>query len=182
MGKMGSMPGVMAFLRPFPVLEISTGATNQNLGQYAFSVSGVNGDQVYDVSTKLVNKLRRVPRVPVGDLRLLQQHAEPRHRHPPRPDQDVRRVRGADPVSPAHGLFAELPVPDQEAGRPVPGDPRGRGRGAVEAGEPRAALHQDRRREEHGPALRARQLEAVARAAVGQPPEPVHGRHDLRST
>src|SRR5204863_3550925 len=61
MGKMASMPGVMAFLRPFPVLEISTGATNQSLGQYAFSVSGVNGDQVYDVSTKLVNKLREYP-------------------------------------------------------------------------------------------------------------------------
>jgi HAE1 family hydrophobic/amphiphilic exporter-1 len=61
MGKMASMPGVMAFLRPFPVLEISTGATNQNLGQYAFVVSGVNGDQVYDVSTKLVNKLREYP-------------------------------------------------------------------------------------------------------------------------
>jgi hydrophobic/amphiphilic exporter-1 (mainly G- bacteria), HAE1 family len=55
------MPGVMAFLRPFPVLEISTGATNQNLGQYAYSISGVNGDQVYDVSQKLVNKLREYP-------------------------------------------------------------------------------------------------------------------------
>ena len=61
MGKMSSMPGVVAFLRPFPVLEISTGATNQNLGQYAYSISGVNGDQVYDISQKLVNKLREYP-------------------------------------------------------------------------------------------------------------------------
>ena len=39
---------MFAFLRPFPVLEISTGATNQNQGQYAFSVSGVNREEVYD--------------------------------------------------------------------------------------------------------------------------------------
>src|SRR5881628_1338700 len=42
MGKLGAIPGVFPFLRPFPVLEISTGATNQNQGQYAFSISGVN--------------------------------------------------------------------------------------------------------------------------------------------
>ena len=41
MGKLGTTPGVFPFLRPFPVLEISTGATNQNQGQYAYAVSGV---------------------------------------------------------------------------------------------------------------------------------------------
>ena len=61
MGKMASIPGVFPFLRPFPVLEISTGATSRNQGQYAFSVSGVNPDQVYDVSTKLMGKLREYP-------------------------------------------------------------------------------------------------------------------------
>ncbi len=61
MGKISAIPGVFAFLRPFPVLQISTGATNQNQGQYAFSVSGVNPDQVYDVGTKLMAKLREYP-------------------------------------------------------------------------------------------------------------------------
>jgi HAE1 family hydrophobic/amphiphilic exporter-1 len=61
MGKLASVPGVFPFLRPFPVLEISTGATNQNQGQYAFSLSGVNADQVYDVATKLMGKLREYP-------------------------------------------------------------------------------------------------------------------------
>ena len=61
MGNIASIPGVMAFLRPFPVLEISTGATNQNQGQYAFSVSGVNPQQVYDASVKLLVKLRTFP-------------------------------------------------------------------------------------------------------------------------
>ena len=61
MGSLSSIPGVMAFLRPFPVLEISTGATNQQQGQYAFSISGINPDQVYDAGTKLVAKLQEFP-------------------------------------------------------------------------------------------------------------------------
>jgi hydrophobic/amphiphilic exporter-1 (mainly G- bacteria), HAE1 family len=61
MGNLASIPGVMAFLRPFPVLEISTGATNQNQGQYAFSISGVNPEQVYDAAAKLLTKLQEYP-------------------------------------------------------------------------------------------------------------------------
>src|SRR5262245_58644492 len=61
MGEIGSIPGVVAFLRPFPVLEISTGATSQNQGQYAFSISGVNPSQVYDAGLKLMTKLREFP-------------------------------------------------------------------------------------------------------------------------
>jgi HAE1 family hydrophobic/amphiphilic exporter-1 len=58
MGKLNSIPGIRAFLRPFPVLEISTGVTNQTQGQYAFTVSGVNPSQVYDVGQRLMAKLR----------------------------------------------------------------------------------------------------------------------------
>jgi HAE1 family hydrophobic/amphiphilic exporter-1 len=61
MGKLNSIPGVFTFLRPFPVLEISTGVTSQNQGQYAFAVSGANPDQVYDVSQKLMGKLMEYP-------------------------------------------------------------------------------------------------------------------------
>ncbi len=61
MGSMSAIPGVMAFLRPFPVLEISTGATNQNQGQYAFSVSGINPQQVYDAGTRLIEKMHGFP-------------------------------------------------------------------------------------------------------------------------
>ncbi|MGH7848428.1 MAG: efflux RND transporter permease subunit [Candidatus Binatia bacterium] len=60
-GKLATIPGVLPFLRPFPVLEISTGATNQSQGQYAFSLSGVNPDQVYEVSAKLMEKLQAYP-------------------------------------------------------------------------------------------------------------------------
>jgi len=61
MGKLSTIPGIFAFLRPMPVLNISTGATNQNQGQYAYSLSGVNAQQVYDVSQKLMAKLRQYP-------------------------------------------------------------------------------------------------------------------------
>jgi HAE1 family hydrophobic/amphiphilic exporter-1 len=58
MGKLSSIPGVFPYLRPLPALQISTGATTQNQGQYAFTLSGVNQDQVYDVSSKLLAKLQ----------------------------------------------------------------------------------------------------------------------------
>ncbi|MBI2819650.1 MAG: efflux RND transporter permease subunit [Acidobacteria bacterium] len=61
MGKLGSIPGLFTFLRPFPVLEISTGATNTNQGQYAFSVSGVNAQEVYDTAGKLMAKIQTFP-------------------------------------------------------------------------------------------------------------------------
>ena len=61
MADLGSIPGVIAFLRPFPVLEISTGATNQNQGQYAFAISGINPDQVYESGAKLMAKLHEFP-------------------------------------------------------------------------------------------------------------------------
>jgi len=61
MSELATIPGVMPFLRPFPVLEISTGATNQNQGQYAFSLSGVNPSQVHQVAMKLMERLQSYP-------------------------------------------------------------------------------------------------------------------------
>jgi len=58
MGKLGTIPGVFPFLRPFPVLEISTGATSRNQGQYAFALSGANPEQVYEAGQRLMGKLR----------------------------------------------------------------------------------------------------------------------------
>src|SRR6266540_3344639 len=61
MGTIASEPGAFAFLRPFPVLEISTGATSQTQGQYAYSISGVNAPQVYEAAGKLMAKLYQYP-------------------------------------------------------------------------------------------------------------------------
>jgi hydrophobic/amphiphilic exporter-1 (mainly G- bacteria), HAE1 family len=61
MGRLATIPGIFPFLRPFPVLEISTGATNTNQGQYAYSISGVNADQVYDVAEKMMGRFAQYP-------------------------------------------------------------------------------------------------------------------------
>jgi HAE1 family hydrophobic/amphiphilic exporter-1 len=61
MGRLATIPGIFPFLRPFPVLEISTGATNTNQGQYAYSVSGVNSLQVYEVAQNLMGKMMEYP-------------------------------------------------------------------------------------------------------------------------
>src|SRR5262252_9502179 len=61
MGKLGQIPGVFAFLQPFPVLQISTGVTAQQQGQYAYAVSGVNGPEVYEVGQKLMARMMQYP-------------------------------------------------------------------------------------------------------------------------
>ena len=61
MARLGAIPGVFPFLRPMPVLNISTGATNQNQGQYAYALSGVDSQQVYDVAQKLMARLMQFP-------------------------------------------------------------------------------------------------------------------------
>ena len=61
MGKLNTIPGLMTFLRPFPVLEISTGVTSQQQGQYAFTVSGANPAEVYDTGQKLMAKMMTYP-------------------------------------------------------------------------------------------------------------------------
>jgi HAE1 family hydrophobic/amphiphilic exporter-1 len=61
MGKIGSNPGVFAFMRPVPVLEISAGGTDQNQGQYAFALSGVNPGQVYETAGKLMAEFAKYP-------------------------------------------------------------------------------------------------------------------------
>ncbi|HEV3455732.1 MAG TPA: efflux RND transporter permease subunit [Thermoanaerobaculia bacterium] len=61
MGRLAAIPGALPFLRPYPVLEISTGATSQNQGHYAYSLSGVNPAQVYETAGRLMARLESYP-------------------------------------------------------------------------------------------------------------------------
>jgi hydrophobic/amphiphilic exporter-1 (mainly G- bacteria), HAE1 family len=61
MGRLNTIPGLMTFLRPFPVLDISTGVTSQTQGQYAFAVSGADPSQVYEAGQNLMAKLMEYP-------------------------------------------------------------------------------------------------------------------------
>jgi len=54
------MPGTMAFLQPQPVLSISTGVT-RNTGNFSYTLSGIDPQQVYDTSAKMMAKLSTFP-------------------------------------------------------------------------------------------------------------------------
>ena len=137
--------------------------------------------QVYEVAGKLMAQVLPIPGLRHRLLRLLQQHAQPRYRHPPRPGQDLRHFRDADPHPAAQRLLAELPLPDQEARRPVPGDPGSAGPGPPQAGRPVAACISSR---DDGKQPRAAvgalvDMEDDAGPAGRQPHEPVHQRDVL---
>ena len=57
----GSIPGVLTFLQPNPVLEISTGATSKTTGRYAYALSGINPNEVYEAAAKMMGKMYEYP-------------------------------------------------------------------------------------------------------------------------
>jgi HAE1 family hydrophobic/amphiphilic exporter-1 len=62
MGAVNSrVPGLLTFLQPNPVLEISTGATANLQGQFAYSLSGIDPNQTYAVAGQLIAKMREFP-------------------------------------------------------------------------------------------------------------------------
>jgi HAE1 family hydrophobic/amphiphilic exporter-1 len=60
-GISGRVPGLMAYLQPNPVLQISTGATANQQGQFAYTVSGIEPQEVYRVAGKLMAKMYQYP-------------------------------------------------------------------------------------------------------------------------
>ena len=60
-GIAGSIPGALAFLQPNPALEISTGATANAQGQFAYALSGIDTGEVYATADKLMAKMRQYP-------------------------------------------------------------------------------------------------------------------------
>jgi hydrophobic/amphiphilic exporter-1 (mainly G- bacteria), HAE1 family len=57
----GAIPGAIAFLQPNPALEISTGATANSQGQFAYALSGIDAGQVYATAGKLMAKMYEYP-------------------------------------------------------------------------------------------------------------------------
>ncbi|CAN5484644.1 multidrug efflux RND transporter permease subunit [soil metagenome] len=47
-------PGMLAFVIPQPTLQIATGASNRNQGQFSYAISGVDPKEVYDTAGKLM--------------------------------------------------------------------------------------------------------------------------------
>ena len=55
------IPGTITFLQPNPVLQISTGATANIQGQFAYAISGIDPNEVYATANKLMAKMREFP-------------------------------------------------------------------------------------------------------------------------
>ena len=92
MGKLNTIPGVMTFLRPFPVLEISTGVTSQQQGQYAFTVSGSESQSGLRRGPKADGQANGVSGLSYSLVRLLQQHSQSEHRASSRSGKDLWRL------------------------------------------------------------------------------------------
>jgi HAE1 family hydrophobic/amphiphilic exporter-1 len=60
-GIANSVPGVVAFLQPNPALEISTGATANAQGQFAYAMSGIDPSEVYATANKMMAKMHEYP-------------------------------------------------------------------------------------------------------------------------
>jgi len=56
-----TIPGTLAFLQPNPALEISTGATANAQGQFAYAMSGIDPNEVYEAAGKMMAKMHEYP-------------------------------------------------------------------------------------------------------------------------
>jgi hydrophobic/amphiphilic exporter-1 (mainly G- bacteria), HAE1 family len=59
--QISKIPGIIPLMRPDPVLQISTGATKNNQGQYAYAISGVDANEVYQSAQQMMAKCRQFP-------------------------------------------------------------------------------------------------------------------------
>ena len=60
-GLNSTIPGLLTFLKPQPVLQISTGATANLQGQFAYALSGIDPQQVYATAGKMLQKMHEFP-------------------------------------------------------------------------------------------------------------------------
>jgi HAE1 family hydrophobic/amphiphilic exporter-1 len=58
---MMKVPGVLAFGRAWPELQISTGAAAQSQGEFSYTISGVDPNEVYAVGQKMLAKCYEFP-------------------------------------------------------------------------------------------------------------------------
>ena len=116
MGKLSAIPGVMPFMRA------ASGARDQHRrdkskpGTIRFHlVGGESNSRCTTCRYEANGKTEAVPGVSPPLLRLLQQHAQSRHRDPARPGQNVWCIGDAHTHLAQKRLLAELSLPDQEA-------------------------------------------------------------------
>jgi len=60
-GTLFSIPGIIPLMQANPVLQISTGATANQRGKYAFAISGLEAEKVYAVAGKIIPRMMQIP-------------------------------------------------------------------------------------------------------------------------
>ncbi len=123
MAKMSRIINALVIMQPSPVLQISTGATQNNQGKYAYALSGIDRDEVDAAAMKLQAAMQARPRyVRHGLIRFVQPYAESSDQHPARRRFELRRFRRRNRKHHPSGVFPELRLSHQETRGPVPGD------------------------------------------------------------
>lgn len=56
--KLNSVPGVAVFLRPLPLINLDVG-TSTSMGNYQYTLQGLNSDTLYEDSEKLIEKMKQ---------------------------------------------------------------------------------------------------------------------------
>ncbi len=59
--KMAQIPGVLPYMQANPVLQISTGATGNSQGKFAYAITGIDREEVNRAARELMEKLRPYP-------------------------------------------------------------------------------------------------------------------------
>ncbi len=59
--QINQIPGLVAYISPNPVLQISTGATNNSQGKFSYSISGISQEEVRNSTEELTQRLRAYP-------------------------------------------------------------------------------------------------------------------------
>ena len=58
--KLNQVPGVAVFLRPFPLINLDVG-TSMSMGNYQYTLQGLNSDTLYEDTEKVLSSMRKSP-------------------------------------------------------------------------------------------------------------------------
>ena len=101
-------------------------------GQFAYALSGIDPNEVYAVAGKLMQKMFEYPGFLFVTSDLFNHTPNLERESAARPGQDCTAFPRRRILSLLHNAYSQnYTYLDQEAQRPVPGDPRGGGRGSV---------------------------------------------------
>ena len=177
--------GLLTFLQPQPVLQISTGATGRNQGQFAFTISGVNPGEVYETGGKLIGAFYQqagklfLPQGGVSSDMFLQT-PNLQIEVAARSGGHLRRFSHARRNAPAKLLQPELRLPHQATDEPVSSHSRSRRSISLRSDRFESPIHQESTMATRTiPVNAIAKLASIHRSAGGESHQSVHERDIL---